>query len=66
VAHVEQQHHGGGFSYQKACKMMTASKLNKNYHFLILSESYMQYFGGLTFWRQNYFFKILAHPIYKM
>ena len=21
---------------------------------------------GLTFWRQNYFFLILAHPVYKM
>ena len=26
-----------------------------------LSENY-----DLTFWRQNYFFLILAHPVYKM
>ena len=22
--------------------------------------------GSLTFWRRNYFFLILAHPVYKM
>ena len=26
----------------------------------------MKFGGSLTFWGQNYFFLILAHPVYKM
>jgi hypothetical protein len=38
--------------------------LRMNAFFIICIKSHILFF--LTFWRRNYFFLILAHPVYKM
>jgi len=32
----------------------------------ITEDTNLQQYAVLTFWRRNYFFLVLAHPVYKM